>query len=159
MRPLPSQKISKNALKVWRITGFFETLIFAIFPVGYFFLIHFFQLPMWIFWLLLVTIFFIAMIKVMIIPTIRWRRWRYEVYESEVDLQYGMIVVRRVLIPMIRVQHVDTRQGPLLRRYGLATVTITTAATVHQIPALAEEKAARLRDQISKLATEADEDV
>lgn len=159
MRPIPSQKISKSALKVWRITGLFETLLFAIFPVGYLFLIHFFQFPKWIVWLLILIIFFIGIIKVMIIPTIRWRRWRYEVYESEVDLQYGMIVIRRVLIPMIRVQHVDTRQGPLLRRYGLATVTITTAATVHQIPALAEGKAARLRDQISKLATEADEDV
>ncbi|MFN7252264.1 MAG: PH domain-containing protein [Anaerobacillus sp.] len=159
MRPIPSQKISKNALNVWRMTGLVETLLYLIFPVGYLFFARFFQGPMWITWLLFVAVILIGLIKIIIIPTLRWRKWRYEVYEKEIDLQFGIIIVRRVLIPMLRVQHVDTRQGPLLRSYGLATVTITTAATVHQIPALTEERAARLRDQISKLATEADEDV
>ncbi|MCT8138948.1 PH domain-containing protein [Anaerobacillus sp. CMMVII] len=159
MRPNPTQKISTNALKVWRITGLLETLLYSIIPVGYFFLNHFLQFPLWLFWCLLGAILIVGMVKIMIIPTLKWRSWRYEVYENEVDLRFGIVVVRRVLIPMIRVQHVDTRQGPLLRRFGLATLTITTAATVHQIPALTEGRAASLRDQISKLTTEADEDV
>ncbi len=159
MRPIPSQKISKSALKVWRMTGALESMVYLAIPVAYHFMYNFFQWPVWIFWLLIVVVAVIAVIKSFVIPTIRWRRWRYDVYDTEVDLQFGLIIVRRVLIPMIRVQHVDTRQGPLLRKYGLATVTITTAATVHQIPALSEERAANLRDRISKLATEADEDV
>jgi uncharacterized protein len=159
MRPNPSQKISKNALNVWRINGFFETLMFGFIPTAYMSFVYFFQFPLWVFWLLLAPIVAIGILKILVIPTMRWKRWRYEVYESEIDLQFGIIVVRRVLIPMIRVQHVDTRQGPLLRKYGLATVTITTAATVHEIPALSVENAAHLRDQISRLASEADEDV
>ncbi|RXJ04007.1 hypothetical protein DS745_01040 [Anaerobacillus alkaliphilus] len=159
MRPLPNQKISKEVLPVWRIIGCFETLIYGCLPIGYFFLLYYFEFPTWIFWLLIIMVIVIGILKVAIIPTLLWKKWRYEVYESEVDLQFGILVVKRVLIPMIRVQHVDTRQGPLLRRYGLATVTITTAATVHQIPALSEDLASELRDQISKLATEADEDV
>lgn len=159
MRPIPTQKISKEALHVWRITGFFESLLYGLIPLGYFFMASFFHFPQWIFLLLLGLFFVVVILKVAIIPTLRWKRWRYDVYESEIDLQFGIIVVRRVLIPMIRVQHVDTRQGPLLRKYCLATVTITTAATIHQIPALSEERAALLRDQISRLAAEADDDV
>lgn len=53
---------------------------------------------------------------------------------------------------MVKVQHVDTGQGPLLRRFRLANVTIHTAASMHQIPALETEKAEALRDQIAALA-------
>ena len=60
---------------------------------------------------------------------------------------------------MARVQHVDTRQGPLLRHYGLSTVTISTAAGTHEIPALADDVAGILRDRISELARVVDEDV
>ena len=60
---------------------------------------------------------------------------------------------------MVRVQHVDTEQGPLLRKYNLATVTISTAATVHGIPALDIEEAEEMRHAISRLARVADEDV
>lgn len=93
------------------------------------------------------------------VPEIRWRRWYYQVDEHEVDLQSGILIITRTLVPIKRVQHVDTRQGPILRSYGLADVTISTAATTHRIPALNEEVADRVRDQISKFARLAEEDV
>jgi len=70
-----------------------------------------------------------------------------------------LFVMKRTLIPMIRVQHVDSSQGPLLKKYKLASVTIFTAATVHEIPALDEGEAEELRYHISRLARVADEDV
>ena len=83
---------------------------------------------------------------------IRHHIWRYEVFENEIEIQHGLIRVTRVIVPMVRVQHVDTSQGPLLRRYRLASVQISTAATVHDIPALELEEADELRDYISRLA-------
>lgn len=97
--------------------------------------------------------------SIFIFPNIRLKIWRYEVHENELDLQHGLFTVTRVLVPMVRVQHVDTSQGPILRKYNLATVTISTAATVHEIPALEMEEADQLRDYISKLAREAKDDV
>jgi uncharacterized protein len=67
--------------------------------------------------------------------------------------------VKRTLVPMVRVQHVDTVQGPLLRKYGLATITISTAATTHEIPALDMFEADNLRSSISALARVAEDDV
>ena len=46
---------------------------------------------------------------------------------------------------MIRVQHVDTVQGPILRKYQLASVIVNTAATAHEIPALRRERSGRIK--------------
>lgn len=100
------------------------------------------------------TIFYVVLI-----PPVRWNTWRYDVSEQEIDLYFGVFVKHRTLIPMVRVQHVDTEQGPLLRYFELSTVTISTAAGKHQIPALADSVAAELRTRISVLARVVDEDV
>ena len=89
----------------------------------------------------------------------RWKRWRYEIREQEIELQHGVFVIKRTLVPMVRVQHVDTKQGPILRKYHLSSVTVSTAATVHEIPALEMEEAEEIRISISKLAKVADDDV
>ena len=60
---------------------------------------------------------------------------------------------------MVRVQHVDTEQGPILKKYNLANISISSAATVHTIPMLLTEDADELRGKISELARVAEEDV
>ncbi len=60
---------------------------------------------------------------------------------------------------MIRVQHVETKQGPILKYFNLASVSISTAATTHEIPALSNEIASDLRDKISTLAKVDEDDV
>jgi membrane protein YdbS with pleckstrin-like domain len=66
-------------------------------------------------------------------------------------------VVRRTLIPMTRVQHVDTQRTPLSDLFDLRSVTVHTAAGSHSIPALREGDAAAIRDRIALLAREPDE--
>lgn len=85
-------------------------------------------------------------------PTVRWRLWRYEIGSDEIDLQRGWFTQIRTIVPMARIQHVDTRRGPLERRLGLATVVLYTAAGASQIPALADADAAAARDRIAALA-------
>ena len=101
----------------------------------------------------------IAYLLIYLFPKVRWMRWRYEVREQEIELQHGLFVVKRTLVPMVRVQHVDTEQGPILRKYDLASITISTAATNHTIPALITEEADELRGRISVLARVAEDDV
>lgn len=98
----------------------------------------------------------LGLVHVVLTPLLRWRRWRYEVREEEIDLQHGVVVRVRTLVPMARVQHVDTRQGPLEQSVGLATVVFHTAAGARSIPALAEAEAVAVRDRIAALSGEAD---
>ena len=87
-----------------------------------------------------------------LVPELRWRRWRWEVREHEIDLQRGILVVRRTLIPMARVQHVETERGLIGQALGLATVEIHTAAGSHEIPLLTDLDAGMLRARIAELA-------
>jgi membrane protein YdbS with pleckstrin-like domain len=91
------------------------------------------------------------------VPEVRFRRWRWEVNDLEVRLQHGLIIIERTVVPMVRIQHVDTSQGPIMRAFGLSEVRFTTAAGPHSIPALADADAAALRDRIATLARVTDD--
>ena len=98
-----------------------------------------------------------AIMLVVVVPDLRWRRWRYEIRDEEVDLQSGIVWTVRTLVPLARIQHVDTRSGPLERRLGLATVVFYTAAGANEIPELALSLAAGVRDRIAELTREHDD--
>ncbi|KYD22939.1 hypothetical protein DXK91_02995 [Parageobacillus toebii] len=155
----PRKRISERALSVWRIYGMIGLAVSFIVFAAIIILIIVFDGPKWIIPMLIIILIGEGYFFIFFIPALRWRRWRYEVREQEIEIQKGLFVVKRTLIPMIRVQHVDSSQGPLLKKYRLASVTISTAATVHEIPALDEEEAEELRYSISRLARVADEDV
>ena len=99
----------------------------------------------------------LAVVLIFVLPPLLWRRWRYEIRPLEVDLQRGLLRVTRTLVPMARVQHVDTRSGPLQRHLGLSTVVFYTAAGPNEIPQLAKDTAAEVRDRIAELTRTADE--
>ncbi|WP_082234797.1 PH domain-containing protein [Halobacillus massiliensis] len=155
----PAQRISVRARSLWRVYGILTSVVFAIFTIGIGVLTYFFSWPLWPIVVIFVLLILEAIINIGVIPSIRWKRWRYEVRDQEIELQYGLFIVKRTLVPMIRVQHVDTEHGPLLRKYKLATISISTAATTHKVPALDEQEAEELRRSISSLARVAEEDV
>jgi membrane protein YdbS with pleckstrin-like domain len=158
LRSEPIQRIDKKALTIWRIARGIDSSFFLLFPIGYVLAMLFWDWPQWILWVLITVFILFTLFNVVFFPKIYWQRWRYEVSEHEIDLQHGLFIVKRTLIPMTRVQHVDTKQGPLLRKYKLATVTISTAATTHEIPALAVDVADDLRNRIAILARVTDDE-
>lgn len=151
--------IDERAVKVWRLTAFVINCILFIIYGALFYFLENFQKMISLHIVLLASLISLTVFTVFILPKLRWQRWRYIIHEQEINLQHGVLVTKKTLVPMIRVQHVDVRQGPFLRYYGLAAVEITTAATTHEIPAIAYEEAERLRNQLSKLARVATEDV
>jgi membrane protein YdbS with pleckstrin-like domain len=160
MRPSPARTLDKRAVPLWRLTA----LVGVVGPLALVTLIvTAMSLVAGFPWLLpgvsLGVLVVAALLSLVLVPSLRYRRWRYEVTEDEVDLQEGVMIVRRTLVPMTRVQHVDTSQGPLDRAFGLANVTVATAAGAHKIPALTLDDADVLRDRISQLARVAVDDV
>ncbi|MFZ3590203.1 PH domain-containing protein [Bacillus sp. DJP31] len=158
MRKEPANQLNGRALTVWRISSSITMALFIFLCVGLIVISYIFPIPLWIGYSLLGLIVALSLFNIVFYSKLEWRKWKYEVHDSEVDIQHGVFTVQRSLIPMVRVQHVDTRQGPLLRRFNLATVTISTAATVHEIPALDVVEADQLRDRISQLARVTDYD-
>lgn len=159
MRDQPMNQISEKGLRVWRLYGLMQTALLLLIAIGVGVLAYIFEGPWWIYAIAAPVVVLFAYLFVYLFPKVRWMRWRYEVRESEIELQHGLFIVKRTLIPMVRVQHVDTAQGPILRKYDLAEITISTAATNHTIPALVTEEADELRGRISVLARVAEDDV
>lgn len=94
-----------------------------------------------------------------VITPLRYIRWRYELSQDFLNISRGIIVHKHTVVPFIRVQNTDTRQGPLLRMMGLASVTVSTAAGSMEIPGLPAAEAETLRDQAAEFARIAKEDV
>ena len=131
--PEPSRRLSPTARWLWRAQGLIATgaalaLSSAMRSEG----------SGGSLWLLLPVAAFA--VGVVAIPELRWSRWRYEVRDEEIDLRHGTVTITRTLIPMLRVQHVDTTRGPLDQLLGLATVVVHTAAGRTTIPALVDRK-------------------
>jgi uncharacterized protein len=159
MRPVPQEQIHPKAVTAWRISGAISTFFYLAMLLTYLFFVFTADFPMWPAWIGLFVVLMNGMFEMVIVPELRWRKWRYTVAESEIDLMRGVLIIRRTLIPVNRIQHVDTRQGPVMRYFGLSSVTISTAATTHEIPALDDETADTVRNHISGLARTAREDV
>lgn len=159
MRQQPKNNIAQDAVKAWRITAAIYIVGLWLLIIGLVVLTFIFDLPYIYSGLSVIVGLSAIFVFIYLIPKLRYRRWRYEIYEQEIYIQHGILIVTRTVIPMIRVQHVDTEQGPILKMYKLATVSISTAATIHEIPALLEEDASSLRDRISTLAMVDEDDV
>lgn len=63
---------------------------------------------------------------------------RYLLRSQDFLLESGVWWRRAVLIPLTRVQHVTVSQGPLQKRFGLATLCIFTAGGEHAEATLAD---------------------
>lgn len=150
MTPEPSRRLSPTARWLWRAQGAVATAV-ALVLTGALRS----DLPGGSAWLLLPVAAFV--LGVVAFPELRWSRWRYEVRDEEIDLRHGTIRITRTLVPMLRVQHVETTRGPLEQLLGLATVAVHTAAGETTIPALDLDDAGRLRDRIATLARTPDD--
>lgn len=160
MRSEPGERIDLRIIQVWRISGLLRALLLGAVALALAALLDkFFNWPQWLSGLPPAAAVAYGGLEITMLPRLRWERWRYQVNDEEIYLQRGVWFIKRTLIPMTRIQYVDTAQGVLMRHYGLAAVNVSTAAGTHQIPALAEEAADELRDRIASLARVSVDDI
>ncbi len=78
-------------------------------------------------------------------------RTRYLLREKDIHLQNGFMFWKMVSIAHNRIQHLEVRQGPVERHYGLASLNIYTAGTLGsdlKIPGLTLAQAQQLKSQL-----------
>jgi len=160
MKPIPEGRLNKKIISVWRLSGVIVTVLIAICCFGC-------AIPIAIFAGYKALVLSIAggitalyfILWVVILPGIRWVRWRFELYDDEIDIYRGIIVRKRIIVPLVRVQFTDTSQGPLLRAFKLASVNVATAGGDQTIPGLLAPDADSLRDRVAELAKQVHENV
>ena len=90
-------------------------------------------------------------------PKLEHSAYQFEVRQHDLLVQSGVLFRRWSSIPLTRIQHVDTRQGPLERLMGLAQLQVYTAAGMSadgSVPGLDQVEAERLRDALSRRGTD-----
>lgn len=96
-----------------------------------------------------------AVVHILQVPPRRYRHFTFRVDESDVRVAHGWLWRRESVVLHARIQHVDTRQGPVERMMGLATVVVFTAGSVGAmvaVPGLEAARAEALRDALVRLS-------
>lgn len=86
----------------------------------------------------------------------RVRAIGYAEADTELWLRKGLLFRTVTVVPYGRMQYVEIKTGPVLNAFGLATVTLHTAAaaTNAELPGIAREEADRLREQLTRRGEE-----
>jgi len=93
----------------------------------------------------------LGLAAILILPGRRYRAWGYRESEDELDIRHGLLIRRRTIVSFGRIQHIDVAQGPVQRRFGLATLILHTAGTrgaAVPLPGLPHAEAEAMRDRI-----------
>lgn len=114
-------------------------------------------------WLWLAVGYFVLVVVIFVISQLlipyRYKFHRYEITPEDLAFQKGYIFRSITYVPINRIQHVETEQGPFLRKENLMEIIIHTAATDHHLAGLDVEEAMTLRKQIIDMVKVAKEDV
>jgi membrane protein YdbS with pleckstrin-like domain len=152
------QRVDPRAIAVWRIATalafvppFAAVSIVAIattaarLPVAIAFLIA---------WLLLLAV---GVAVVWRYPPARHRHLSYRIDDAGITIRDGVFWRTRSALPRMRIQHTDVSQGPLQRRYGVATLKLYTAGsrfTRIELPGLEHAVAVALGDRLQRQASD-----
>lgn len=128
----PANRVSARAPEFWRVTaaiaGSFAWLAAIVLT-----LVTVFAVDGWGRIVLAVVILLLVLAPVpwlTIAPKVRYAVHRWEVTDIAVHVRHGWITRTSEIVPLSRVQTVDSVQGPLMRLFGLRTVTVQTASRV-----------------------------
>ena len=99
-----------------------------------------------------------TIVNIKLVPY-RYSFRRYEITSADLAFQKGYFFRQTTIVPINRIQHVTTEQGPFLRKENLMEIIVHTAATSHRIAGLDIEEAQSLREHIVALVKVAKEDV
>ncbi|MFF0297113.1 PH domain-containing protein [Kitasatospora sp. NPDC004614] len=143
LRP-PEHSVDPRAVRWWRLSALLRWLLAAAAQIALLVL-----LPSWAtvprLAALALTVV-LAAVHLAVMPRRRFAVHRWETTDSAIYTQSGWLVEERRIAPLARVQTIDHERGPLERRLGLTTITVTTASSAGplKIRGLAEDTASRL---------------
>lgn len=86
-----------------------------------------------------------------VIPARKYRHWGYAMGTDRLRIVRGYMFYRDTVVPFGRIQHIDVEQGPIDRRYDLATLTVHTAGNHNStvtLPGLLHADALAMREAI-----------
>ena len=143
--------LDPGLLRLMRLRGAIAGFaLLAAAAAGEAFVDRLFPLP---FGLLLVAALPVLLYLAWLAPPRRYRAWGYSMDAEELQVRRGVWTRAQTVVPLDHVQHIDVSQGPLERAFGICSLVLHTAGTLHSqivLPGLTRETAERIRDEIRR---------
>lgn len=160
--PLLTKQMPERIKAVWRKSQFVTLAIFLLIGAAGTLFLNWLDgiegVGLWVIGIYFAVVLLGFIITMALIPY-RYQFYRYEVTPKDLSFQKGYIFRSITHVPINRIQHIKTEQGPFLRKENLMEMVIHTAATTHRIAGLDVEEAMELREQIIQMVKVAKEDV
>jgi membrane protein YdbS with pleckstrin-like domain len=153
--PLERHRLQPKVTRYWRWRMLFSGL-----PVLLLFASLAYVIPWgawWLRWGIVAILAAILVLGMIVLPPIRYRVFWYAISSTEIDIQHGIIFIKRSVVPMHRVQNLRTERGPMADHYQMTNLKIRTAAGSVGISGLGRIEADDLCDRISQLSDIADD--
>ena len=149
MENLPLVPLDRGLLRLMRLRGAIAgLLLLGAAAVGEAFVDRLAPMP---FGLLLGAALAILLYLAVIAPPRRFHAWGYGMDLEELHVRRGVWTRVHTVVPLDHVQHIDVSQGPLERGFGICSLVLHTAGTLHSqivLPGLTRSTAEWIRDQI-----------
>jgi membrane protein YdbS with pleckstrin-like domain len=153
----PANRVSPQAIPFWTVSALMGDAVLVAGAVLVWLLVP--GVPGWA-GLVVLLLAVVAAAHVVLMPRIRYRVHRWEVTDTAVHTREGWIGRETRIAPISRVQTVDSRQGALMRLFGLASITVTTASAAGPITVdcLDAETARRVVAQLTAITAATEDD-
>ena len=126
----PAHRVSPQAVPFWTVSALIGDSVLVAGAALAWVLVP--GVPGWA-GLVVLLLAVLAVAHVVLMPRIRFRVHRWEVTDTAVHTREGWIGRQTRIAPISRVQTVDSRQGAVMRLFGLASLTVTTASAAGPI--------------------------
>ncbi len=153
----PAHRVSPRAVPYWTVTALVGDAVLVGAAVVAWLVVP--GVPDWA-GLLVLLVGLAAVAHVALMPRIRFRVHRWEVTDTAVHTREGWIGRQSRIAPISRVQTVDSRQGAVMRLFGLASITVTTASAAGPITVdcLDDETARRVVARLTAITAATEDD-
>lgn len=146
-------KPERSAVKAWRLVRLLTLVVFfLLFIVSLMLAIIYGGITLIAVCGVLGALFLYKAIGCFIYPLIEYRQWKYMISDEKIEIIHGIFFIKRDIIPVIRIQNITVKQGPVYRRYGLYSVAIALASGTFEIVGLsfdtAEGIAEKMREKL-----------
>lgn len=131
--------LDKNAKKVMFLTALLQADVFA--AVCFVILWKVFGIGSEAFLVLAVVALVLAALWVIVVPVVRFKRYRYLIAQDRIEVIEGVFWIKRTVVPIDRVHQISVSKGPIDNAFGVAKVEVITAGSTAVMRFLAEEKA------------------
>ncbi|PHK48590.1 PH domain-containing protein [Staphylococcus edaphicus] len=151
------QYMHESGKTVMRLSALIVTAILCILLIALYFINH-----IWLEWLAQETmkwvlicgtglILIYGIVELILVPKYRYKIFKYAVEDNTITVRNGLWFVKVVKIPLFRIQNVDTHEGILMRKYKLASLTLSTAGGNTEIKLINKDVAAKLKQNIKQV--------